>query len=249
MNYIVSFSGGKDSTSVLLRLLEEKKQVDEILFFDTGWEWSAVYAHVKKVEEYIRRPIVWLTPEKSFDWWMYEKPCAIGNGKGFPRFNLRWCTGVKQDTIRKYLTDKKPYINYIGFAKGEENRMKRYTKDNTKRFPLIEWGMTEEDCLDYCKVRGFDFENLYQYMNSTSCWCCPLQPLTALRNLYKNFPDMWKELLKMQSKTKTPFKIDHKKDEYGNNICPGIFVTDLDSRFKKEIKDGIFDKKLERTNA
>jgi len=117
-----------------------------------------------------------------------------------------------------YLKDKKPYINYIGFAKGEENRMKRYVKDNTKRFPLIEWGMTEKDCLDYCKVRGFDFENLYQYMNSTSCWCCPLQPLTALRNLYKNFPDMWKELLKMQSKTKTPFKIDHKKDKNGNNM-------------------------------
>ena len=32
MNYIVSFSGGKDSTAVLLRLLEEKKPVDEIVF-------------------------------------------------------------------------------------------------------------------------------------------------------------------------------------------------------------------------
>jgi 3'-phosphoadenosine 5'-phosphosulfate sulfotransferase (PAPS reductase)/FAD synthetase len=56
MYYIVSFSGGKDSTAVLLRLLEEKKQVDEILFFDTGWEWSEVYTHVKKVEEYIPSP-------------------------------------------------------------------------------------------------------------------------------------------------------------------------------------------------
>ena len=33
---IVSFSGGKDSTAMLLRLLEENYQVDDIVFFDTG---------------------------------------------------------------------------------------------------------------------------------------------------------------------------------------------------------------------
>ncbi len=35
MKYIVSFSGGKDSTAMLLRMLEENVQVDEILFCDT----------------------------------------------------------------------------------------------------------------------------------------------------------------------------------------------------------------------
>jgi len=249
MYYIVSFSGGKDSTALLLRLLEEKKQIDNIVFFDTGWEWPAVYTHVKKVESYIKRPITILKPEKSFEWWMYEKPCAIGKGKGFPRFNLRWCTGLKQDTIRQYLKNKKPYVNYIGFCKGEEYRMKRYLIDETKKFPLIDWKMTEKDCLDYCKEKGFNFANLYQYMNSTSCWCCPLQPLTALRNLYKNFPEMWQRLLEMQNKTKTPFKVDHIKDKNGKNYCPGIYVQDLDKRFKEEIKKGIFDKKLEKKNG
>ncbi len=33
MRYVVSFSGGKDSTAMLLRLLEEKAQVDDIVFF------------------------------------------------------------------------------------------------------------------------------------------------------------------------------------------------------------------------
>ena len=85
-------------------------------------------------------------------------------------------------------------------------------------------------------------------MNSTSCWCCPLQPLSALRNLYKYFPDLWNQLLEMQKKSRTPFKIGHIKGK-GKNRFPPIYVQDLDKRFKEEIKKGIFDKKLEIKNA
>ena len=37
--HIVSFSGGKDSTAMLLRLLESGMPVDMILFNDTGLEF------------------------------------------------------------------------------------------------------------------------------------------------------------------------------------------------------------------
>ena len=39
MKYIVSFSGGKDSTAMLLRLLEEGRPVDDIVFCDTTAEF------------------------------------------------------------------------------------------------------------------------------------------------------------------------------------------------------------------
>ena len=38
--HIVSLSGGKDSTAMLLRMLEEGWQVDLILFCDTGLEFD-----------------------------------------------------------------------------------------------------------------------------------------------------------------------------------------------------------------
>lgn len=62
--YIVSFSGGKDSTAMLLRLIEEKKPIDEIIFCDTGKEFPDMIKHIKKVEDYIQRPITTLKPEK-----------------------------------------------------------------------------------------------------------------------------------------------------------------------------------------
>ena len=56
--FVCSLSGGKDSTAILLRLLEEKRPVDMILFCDTGLEFPDMYTHIDKLEKYIGRPIV-----------------------------------------------------------------------------------------------------------------------------------------------------------------------------------------------
>lgn len=56
--YVVSLSGGKDSTAMLLRLLEEHRPVDRILFCDTGLEFPQMYEHLTKLERYIGRPIM-----------------------------------------------------------------------------------------------------------------------------------------------------------------------------------------------
>ena len=54
MKHIVSFSGGKDSTAMLLRMLEENMQVDEILFCDTGKDFPDMLEHIEKVKKYIK---------------------------------------------------------------------------------------------------------------------------------------------------------------------------------------------------
>lgn len=50
--YVVSLSGGKDSTAMLLRLLEEGRPVDEIVFCDTGWEYPEILRHIASLEAY-----------------------------------------------------------------------------------------------------------------------------------------------------------------------------------------------------
>ena len=64
--YIVSLSGGKDSTAMLLRLIEEKRPIDRILFCDTGLEFPQMYDHLNKLEQYIGRKITRLKAEYSF---------------------------------------------------------------------------------------------------------------------------------------------------------------------------------------
>ena len=53
MEHIVSFSGGKDSTAMLLMMLEKNMPIDEIIFCDTGKEFTQMYEHIEKVQKYI----------------------------------------------------------------------------------------------------------------------------------------------------------------------------------------------------
>lgn len=48
--HVVSLSGGKDSTAMLLRMVEEGMRIDLIIFCDTGLEFPAMYRHLEKLE-------------------------------------------------------------------------------------------------------------------------------------------------------------------------------------------------------
>lgn len=50
---VVSFSGGKDSTAMLLMMLEKNIPVDRVICVDTTKEFPAMYRHVAKVQEMI----------------------------------------------------------------------------------------------------------------------------------------------------------------------------------------------------
>lgn len=224
--YIVSLSGGKDSTAMLLRLLEDGYPVDIVLFCDTGLEFPEMYKHIDKLEEHIGMPIVRLTPPLSFEYYFYEhtpkrkNPNLMGN-KGFSWSGplSRWCTSrLKTDVIRRFKSSlEKDYelIEYVGIAADEPHRIK------DKRYPLVEWNMTESDCLDFCKSRGFDWGGLYDIFTRVSCWCCPLQSLDELRKLRKHFPSLWAKLLEMDANTWRKFKAEYT-------------VEQLDKRFKFE---------------
>ena len=212
---MVSLSGGKDSTAMLLRLIEEKRPIDLILFCDTGLEFPQMYDHLKKLEKYIGREITYLKAEHSFEYYFSEympkrkNPKLrqyAGNSWAGPR--NRWCTGMlKTRVIRAYLKElKKEYdvIEYIGIAADEPKRIKE-----GGCYPLVEWGMTEKDCLAYCYTKGFDWGGLYEIFHRVSCWCCPLQALSELRKLYVHFPDLWAQLRRWDDSTWRQFRADY----------------------------------------
>lgn len=206
IKHIVSLSGGKDSTAMLLRMLEEGMPVDIILFCDTGLEFEGMYHHIDKLEKYIGIPITRLKSAQPFEYLFFEhmpkrkNPELIGR-KGYswggPR--NRWCTAMlKTRIIDRYLRElAKEYTlkQYIGIAADEPQRVREFN------YPLIEWGMTEADCLAYCKERGFDWDGLYDIFHRVSCWCCPLQSFDELRKLRRHFPELWERLRYMDKNT------------------------------------------------
>ena len=210
---VASVSGGKDSSAMLLRLLEEGRQVDEILFCDTGLEFPQMYDHLEKLERYIGRPITRLKAPYTFEQYFYEYQAkgdaalVTNRGLSWPSRACRWCTGrIKAHVIAKHLRGlKRQYhlVQYVGIAADEAHRCKDL------HYPLVEWGMTEADCLNYCYARGFDWGGLYKIFRRVSCWCCPLQPISELRKLRTHCPDLWQKLLYMDAHTWQPFRPDY----------------------------------------
>lgn len=54
MNYIANCSFGKDSLAMVLMLLEKKMPLTEIIFYDTGMEFQAIYHNRDKLLRLLR---------------------------------------------------------------------------------------------------------------------------------------------------------------------------------------------------
>ena len=134
--HIVSFSGGKDSTAMLLKMIEDKMQIDEILFCDAGCEFPDMLKHIDKVEKYIKRKITRIYPDHDFEYYLSKYKKKSGkfqhiDGLGWPGHTFRWCTGnLKTKIIDKYLKNKGEYCSYLGIAFDEREIRKKASQAN-----------------------------------------------------------------------------------------------------------------------
>lgn len=243
-NYIVaSFSGGKDSTAMVLRMIELGEHIDEVVCCDTYKEFPAMYRHIAKVKSVVEGAGIKFTElraERSFDYLMFEhrvnrRNKALQGNLGYSWAGplSRWCTSkLKTDVVNRHLSElqnKYNLIQCVGIAADEGYRLERENnKAENMRHPLVEWGWVEEKCLEWCYGKGLDWEGLYEIFRKekgrcprVSCWCCPLQSFEDLRILRKNFPDLWEELKDMDNRTWRKFTAN-------------FSVEDLDKRFAFE---------------
>ena len=233
MKYIASCSFGKDSLAMLLKLIEEKEPLDEVIFYDTGMEFKSIYNIRDKIVVLLKERNIKYTelkPKYSFEYMMFDKPVkhrngTYSNGYSWCGGRCRWGTTEKNKTISKYLKKNygEDYKEYVGIAYDEQNRIKN---DEHKLYPLIDLNMTERDCLEFCYSQGYYWEEdgirLYNVLDRVSCWCCANKNLKELKNYYKFLPNYWNKLKEYQNKTNRPFK---------NNKYT---IFDLEEKFKKE---------------
>lgn len=234
MKHIASVSFGKDSLYMLLRLIEMGAPLDEVVFYDTGMEFQAIYNTRDAVLPLLaERGIAYIElnppPFCDFLYKMLEKP-VNGRTNGF-HYGYSWCGGRcrwgttdKLKALDKY-AEQSGAIVYIGIAADEHVRLVKERKPY-KRFPLSEWGVDEQTALQSCYAAGFEWiENghrLYDLLDRVSCWCCANKNLRELRNIRAFLPEYWERLKALQKQTDRPMK------------GSGKSVFDLETRFEKE---------------
>ena len=228
--HIASVSWGKDSLCMLLRLIAERRPLDEVVFYDTGMEFQAIYSARDKVLPLLRAHRIKYTelkPERSFLWNMFERP--VNEGKPNEHCGYSWCGGrcrwgttEKLKALDKYCRGA---VVYVGIAHDETDRLKKEHAPN-KRFPLADWKICEGEALIYCYQHGFWWEeggrHLYAHLDRVSCWCCTNKNLKELRHYHRYLPEYWERLKELQRQTDRPMK------------GAGKSVFDLEEKFKSE---------------
>lgn len=209
---------------MLLMMIEKGMPVDRVICVDTTKEFPEMYAHITAVQELC--PVEIEVVKIDFDYWFGEHVKTKGKNKGkkgygFPDFRIRWCTALKREAVKRIQkTITGDCIEFHGIAFDEKDRCENNAGRNIK-YPLVEWGITEKQALEYCYARGLDWGGLYEKFHRVSCWCCPLSRIGELRILYNDFPELWKELEEMDKKSFRRFRNDYS-------------VKDLSEKFANE---------------
>lgn len=230
---IVNLSGGKDSTALLVMMLERGIPVHRILFADVGEmaEFSMMYEYLALVERYIGIPIETVRSEIHTARNMFYGYPSRGKYKdeirGFPPTigpGCRYRSWLKVEPLER-ASGSGNHV-FIGIAADEASRSRslEYAKGkNAYHFPLVEWGVTEAECMHFLRDRNL-YNTLYDHFRRLGCYWCPKQSIDSLRSLYRHYPYYWQQLRQLE-------------EDQGREFRYRCSAKDLEVRFARECSD------------
>lgn len=226
MKYIASISFGKDSLAMLIEIIRRKMPLDYVIFCDIKFNDKISGEHplmaewIPKAEKILKEKfnidVIHLTANKNFTQQFYTKKNKgnhIGDNYGFPYVVGAWCNSRLKlapinNFIKKILKSGESVTEYIGIAKDEPKRLKRYKKietDKHKFITLADLDISENQAMEICEE--YDLVSpIYKSISRGGCWFCPKQSMFSLYNLWKNYPEYYKMLEDMEKDSFITFK-------------------------------------------
>jgi len=191
---IFAFSGGKDSTAMLLWGIEKKYDYQTI-FCDTGWENPLTYAFVQEInQKYLNNKLITLRSDK------YEGFVDLCiKRKRVPSTMRRFCTEeLKIFPTKKYIDYLQSKGNYVFLFQGiraSESRKRALLKRNiydadfykcTIKRPLLYW--SSDDVFAIHKKFKQEPNRLYKMgMKRVGCFPCIMVSKPELKNIFTQF--------------------------------------------------------------
>jgi 3'-phosphoadenosine 5'-phosphosulfate sulfotransferase (PAPS reductase)/FAD synthetase len=200
---VVQFSGGKDSTAAILKVLEKYPKDEALLVYeDTGADFVETEPHVKLIAGMVGLPLVILKgKEDYFD--------LVRRYQSFPSPASRWCTRkLKMDEIRRYIAanrsmfsselivvtgiraDESPARAKMGAWRLDDHLT---TKNQMVKFwaPCLE--LTEVGVKEYVTANGLPLHPCYQFSRRANCWNCFFAPNHSVRAYAEMHPELWEK--------------------------------------------------------
>jgi len=208
---VLSLGAGVQSTTVLLKMIAgEIERADHVVYADVGWEPKNVYTHLDYLKGLMEKEGIpfhvvsagnirqdFVEGRSGFA----SMPLHVVNAEGKKGMKPRQCT-----SNYKILPLLKKQRELAGLAKGERCKEHRITTvigisaDESQRmrdpafswirneYPLVDAGLTRQDCLDWCEEHGFDRPP------RSACIGCPFKSQDEWRAL-RQMPEEWADAI------------------------------------------------------
>ena len=101
---LVNFSGGKDSSNILIETVKEARRQNVLhrvvaILSDTGAEWNSTADFSRSFCQRLGVPLQIVYPRCTI-------PDYLEARKRFPSMKCRWCTALKTSAIEKFISGK-----------------------------------------------------------------------------------------------------------------------------------------------
>lgn len=202
---VLSFGAGVQTTALLILIAEGKwPRPDYIVFADTGDEKVETYSYLSEItapyaEQHGLNIIVIGQNYRPKSYQPTLREYCLAHHM-VPGTWLRWCTEqYKRRPIHRWCravmgaTRKNPVETWIGISMDEKRRAVPSNDPITvKRYPLIELGLSREDCREIIHAAGLP------EVAKSGCWYCPFQRRAAWQHMKRTDPDRFDAALAIE---------------------------------------------------
>lgn len=208
MKHIISFSGGKDSTALILWAKENLESFDTV-YCDTKWEHPLTYVYIEEINKTLLDGKLIYLQSKKYDG--FEDLCI--KKKRVPSSMARYCTEeLKVKPMIDYLnTIEDEKIVYQGIRSDESPRRAKMAQEGfdeayncvVKR-PLFKW--TALDCFTIMQKHGVDANPLYKMgARRVGCMPCIMVNQKELLQIIIRTPDVIEKIKSLEVKLDSSF--------------------------------------------
>lgn len=254
MQYIASFSGGKDSMASIILAHEHGEPLDLVIFCEVMFD-QEISGELPEHIAFIKEKCI-----PIFNEWGYETkilhaektymdcfnhvlekskyPERIGKRAGFPMAGKCWANrDLKVKPINDFFKSMDPeqITQYIGIAADEPKRLERLKSGKPRKISLLEkYGYTEKMTFELCEKYGL-LSPIYDFApRGGGCWFCPNARYFELKHLRTFHRDLWDKLLNLEKEPNIVGKI-------WNTLIKRSMADNEEMFFWEEAQMDIFD--------
>ena len=205
MKHVVCFSGGKDSTALVLWAKENLPEFTTV-FCDTGWEHPITYAYVEEINQTVLGGggLVYLHSETYKD----MMACWLDH-QMFSNNQARFCTeDMKIAPLHRYFESLEDEVTAYQGVRADESDKRRSASPREwvdggggywMERPLLRW--SAEQVFDYLKHHDVAPNPLYLLgMSRVGCWPCIHANHRDIKAYLGATPEIKKRLIEAENK-------------------------------------------------